>query len=538
MVRQADQTLFNAGFGGASRAASAAAPAPAGIAEDPGLGGGPWSPGEVVPVILSGGCGSRLWPLSRTLFPKQFLSLHGEHPMFAATVNRCRDAIFAPPLVICHEEHRFIVAEQLAEKDIAATDVMLEPTSRGTAFAIAAAAWRLVSDEGDPLMLVLPSDHVIANGDAFATALQAAVPAARDGRLVLFGIEPDHADTGFGYITFGAPVSGCPGACDVDGFTEKPSRSRVDELLAAGHCLWNSGMFLFRAGAVLEELGRIQPDISRAAEHAVGTGRRDGKFLRLDRSHVAECPTISIDHALMEHSRRSVVVPISAGWNDVGTWSGLWALAAKDEGGNAAVGDVILEESRNCYIRSEDPLVAVAGVEDVVVVATDDAVLVADRTKPELVKSVVQRLKRARRGEAEAHSTVFRPWGNYRCIDRGERFQVKRIVVQPGERLSLQMHHHRAEHWVVVTGTATVTCGDRQFLLYENESTYISPGQVHRLENQGKIPLHLIEVQTGSYLDEDDIVRFEDRYGRVASDLEGEVAGGSATVPRAQGVPA
>jgi len=468
------------------------------------------APQGVVPVLLSGGSGTRLWPLSRGGYPKQFLPLTGEKSLLQETWLRVAALPgAAAPIAVCNESHRFMVAEQLREVDAQPAAVVLEPVARNTAPAIAAAA--LVASEGgaDPILLVLPSDHLVADSAGFRNAVAAALPAAAAGKLVTFGIVPSGPETGFGYIKAGAGE----GVRPVERFVEKPDRSTAERYVASGEYFWNSGMFLFRASCFLDELGRHAPAMLEQCRKAVAAARRDADFLRLDRGAFEASPSDSIDYAVMEKTSDAAVLPIEVGWSDVGSFSALWEVAERDADGNAHHGDVIAIDCRDTYAHGKR-LMALIGLEDVIVVDTDDALLVAHKDQVQKVKAVVDRLKRDGRGEAELHRKVYRPWGNYDSIDQAERFQVKRITVKPGAQLSLQMHHHRAEHWVVVSGTARVTCDDRVFMLTENQSTYIPLGSRHRLENPGKVPLELIEVQSGSYLGEDDIVRFEDVYGR------------------------
>ncbi len=439
--------------------------------------------------------------------------------MIQETVLRVADSRFAAPLVVCNDEHRFIVAEQLRTQSCQPSEIILEPVGRNTAPAVAVAALRLLADQDDALMLVMPSDHVIADTASFLAAVDQAAAAAAQGALVTFGITPDRPETGYGYIKAAKLLPGHAGVYEVEKFVEKPELKTAEGYLADGNYHWNSGIFLFSAMSYLEELERANPAIIAACRKALNGSQRDLTFCRLDKEAFAASPSDSIDFAVMEKTQRAAVVPVEMGWNDLGAWSALWDVAPKDSKGNVAQGDVILHDTSNTYVRSEHRLVVVAGLENVVVVETDDAVLVMDRHKVQDVKQLVDRLKAEGRTEHSLHTTVHRPWGNYRGIDRGERFQVKRIVVQPGEQLSLQMHHHRAEHWIVVSGTALVTRGTKKFLLTEDQSTYIPAGETHRLENPGKLPLHLIEVQSGSYLGEDDIVRFEDGYGRIALDI-------------------
>ncbi|KAF1695618.1 mannose-1-phosphate guanylyltransferase/mannose-6-phosphate isomerase [Pseudoxanthomonas jiangsuensis] len=464
------------------------------------------------PVLLSGGSGTRLWPLSREAYPKQFLPLAGEESLLQETWRRVAELAEAAPLAVANEEHRFMLAEQLRQTGAAPAAIVLEPVGRNTAPAIAAAALQASAGGEDPLLLVLPSDHAIADAAAFRAAVQAARAAAEAGQLVTFGIVPTGPETGYGYIKAAAGQ----GVRAVERFVEKPDEATARGYVASGEYFWNSGMFLFRASRYLEELGRFRPDILEACRAAFAAATRDADFVRLEREAFAACPSDSIDYAVMEKTDAAAVLAVDVGWNDVGSWSALWEVATRDDAGNAHHGDVVALDCRDTYAWTDRRLVALIGLEDVVVVDTDDAVLVARKDKVQQVKDVVAGLKRDGRGEAVLHRKVYRPWGAYDSIDTGDRFQVKRITVKPGAALSLQMHHHRAEHWIVVRGTAKVTRGEEVLLLSENQSTYIPLGVQHRLENPGKVPLELIEVQSGSYLGEDDIVRFEDVYGRSA----------------------
>ena len=465
----------------------------------------------LLPVLLSGGAGTRLWPLSREAYPKQFLPLAGEHSLLQDTWTRVAALAERAPLVVANEEHRFLAAEQLRQAGAAPAAILLEPVGRNTAPAIAVAALQALADGGDPLLLVLPSDHAIADAEGFRAAVAGARAGAEAGALVTFGIQPTHAATGYGWIAYPAG----PGLRPVERFVEKPERARAEAMLAAGGHAWNSGMFLFLASRVVAELERLQPAMLAACRASLDGAKRDSDFVRLQRAAFEACPADSIDYAVMEHTRDAQVLPIDVGWSDVGAWSALWDIAERDAAGNAHHGDVIALDCRDTYAWSER-LVAMIGLEGVVVVETPDATLVAAKDRVQEVKEVVARLKASGRSESNLHRKVYRPWGAYDSIDMGERFQVKRITVKPGGTLSLQMHHHRAEHWIVVSGTAKVTRGDEVLLLCENQSTYIPLGVKHRLENPGKVPLELIEVQSGSYLGEDDIVRFEDAYGRQA----------------------
>jgi len=467
------------------------------------------------PVILSGGSGTRLWPMSRTLYPKQLLSLLGHDSLLQQTVRRVADRQgFASPVLVANEEHRFIIAEQLREISVVPRALLLEPVGRNTAPAGCIAAMALTEDEADPLMLIMPSDHAIGNVDAFAAAIERAATAARAGALVSFGIAPERAETGYGYIRRGGGLDGAEGVFAVAEFVEKPGPEQAQAYMASGEHSWNSGIFLFPARVYLDELERLRPDMVAACREALATAQRDSDFVRLGRAAFSACVGDSIDYAVMEHTRRAAVVPVSMGWSDVGSWDALWEMGIKDQQGNAIEGNVVAEDTRNCYLRSEAGLLAAIGIEDLVVVATADAVMVAPRNRTQDVKKLVARLVKDRRDEADALPTVHRPWGSYTSLHNGHRVQVKHIMVKPGGKLSLQMHHHRAEHWIVVQGTAKIRRGDQEMMLSEDQSTYIPIGAAHRLENPGKIPLHLIEVQSGSYLGEDDIIRLEDSYGR------------------------
>ncbi|MBW8190570.1 mannose-1-phosphate guanylyltransferase/mannose-6-phosphate isomerase [Neiella marina] len=466
----------------------------------------------IYPVIMAGGSGSRLWPLSRKLYPKQFLPLHGDSTMLQATITRLAGVKTHSPVVISNEEHRFIVAEQLHQLGDLGT-IILEPDGRNTAPAVALAALTLQQTVGDEaLMLVLAADHVIQDADAFHRVIEQATPLAQAGELVTFGIVPTGPETGYGYIRSGAAQGD---AYKVGEFVEKPDLATAQSYVDSGDYYWNSGMFMFTAGQYLAELGKHQPAILAACQASMADVSHDLDFVRVNQEAFLSCPDDSIDYAVMEKTDRAVVIPLDAGWSDVGSWSALWEVNDKDDAGNVTRGDVMVHQSNNTYVNAEEKLVAVVGLDNIIVVETKDAVLVADKNKVQDVKSIVNELKAQERSEYLHHRYVYRPWGCYDSIDNGERHQVKRITVKPGAKLSVQMHHHRAEHWIVVSGTASVTNGDETFLVTENESTYIPVGVVHALENPGKVPLELIEVQSGSYLGEDDIVRFEDRYGRV-----------------------
>lgn len=468
----------------------------------------------IVPVILSGGSGTRLWPLSREAYPKQFLPLVDQNTMLQNTALRIAGlADVAAPLVVCNQEHRFMVAEQLRAIGIQPATAILEPVGRNTAPAVAVAALHAQCDGADPTLLILPADHVIADVEGFRAAVRQVATHAEAGRLITFGIVPTAPETGYGYIKAGAPLDDS-GVCAVERFVEKPDADTAQTYLRSGAYSWNSGMFMFRASAFLAELERLAPTMLAACQQALATGRADRDFLWLDRAAFAACPKDSIDYAVMEKTDHAVVLPLEVGWNDVGSWSALWEVGERNGDGNIARGDVIEVDTRDSYVDATSRLVATVGVEHLVVVETADAVLVATKDRVQDVKTVVDRLKARRRPEGSSHRKVYRPWGFYDSIDLDQRFQVKRIMIKPGACISSQMHHHRAEHWVVVSGTARVHRGDEEYLLTENQSTYIPVGVPHRLTNPGKIPLEIIEVQSGSYLGEDDIVRFEDIYGR------------------------
>ena len=467
----------------------------------------------LLPIIMAGGTGSRLWPLSRQLNPKQFLKLCGDNTLLQQTLSRLYGLEMAPPAIICNEAHRFMVAEQLRQLAVTDASILLEPTGRNTAPAIALAALNATLKGEDPVLLVLAADHFIADEKAFQQSVQSAEVLARRNKLVTFGIVPTHAETGYGYIQRGSslPQQGF----EVARFVEKPDSGTAQDYLDAGDYYWNSGMFMFKASVYLEALREFRPDILDACIRAFEGGSQDMDFVRVDEAAFAECPEESIDYAVMEKTSDAAVIPLDAGWSDIGSWSALWEIGEKDAEGNVCKGDSLAINTRNSLVHAEHKLVATVGVEDLIVVETKDAVLVAHKDDVQDVKKVVEAIKNDGRHEHMNHREVYRPWGVYDSIDNGERYQVKRITVKPGARLSVQMHHHRAEHWIVVSGTAKVTVGDKEFLVTENQSTYIPVGQVHCLENPGVIPLELIEVQSGSYLGEDDIVRLKDQYGRT-----------------------
>ena len=471
---------------------------------------------KIFPVVLCGGAGSRLWPMSRQLLPKQFLPLVSERTMLQETVERLRGLGGAEsPTVVSNNEHRFLVAEQLRAIGAPPRLQILEPLGRNTAPAVAVAALALEKSDPDGVMLVLPADHLIRDVETFHVSVLKAAAAARAGFLTTFGIRPDHPATGYGYIEGGAPIEDHDSVFRVGRFVEKPDLATARKFVERGTFAWNSGMFVFSARRYLEELGRHAPAVLAACRAAWEKAATDLDFVRLDEAAFAACPADSIDYAVMEKTDSAAVVPVDIGWSDVGSWATLWEVGEKDARGNVLRGDVQVQGSENCYIRAEKRMVSVLGLSDTVVIETDDAVLVASKDEAQKVKDIVGRLHAAKRTEHVSHRRVYRPWGYYESIDAGDRFQVKRLMVKPGAALSLQMHHHRAEHWVVVSGTAKVTRGDEVKLLAENESTYIPIGVKHRLENPGKVELHLIEVQSGGYLGEDDIVRFEDVYRRA-----------------------
>jgi mannose-1-phosphate guanylyltransferase/mannose-6-phosphate isomerase len=470
----------------------------------------------LIPVVLSGGSGSRLWPLSRSLRPKQFLGVTEDASLFQLTLQRLQGitADVMRPIVVANNDHRFLVGEQCREAGIEPLSIVLEPVARNTAPAITVAALAAQESGDDPVLLVLPSDHTFANVPAFHHAVRVGLQAAEAGALVTFGIVPTHAETGYGYVK-AAQALDANAAVPVAQFVEKPNLVTAQAYLKDGSYTWNSGMFMFKASVFLQELAQHNPAMLAACEAAWRLGSKDLEFVRLDKEAFAQSPSDSVDYAVMEKTAKALVVPLDAGWSDVGAWSAVWQVLPQDDQGNATRGDVLLEGVTNSYVHADNRLVALIGVDGLVVVETSDAVLVAHKDKAQDVKKVVDRLKALKRPEVDLHREVFRPWGSYDSVDSGERFQVKRIVVKPGAKLSVQMHHHRAEHWVVVSGTAKVCIGDETQLITENQSVYIPVGVVHSLENPGKLPLHLIEVQSGSYLGEDDIVRFSDQYGRA-----------------------
>jgi mannose-1-phosphate guanylyltransferase/mannose-6-phosphate isomerase len=480
---------------------------------------------NITPVILCGGSGTRLWPLSRAGFPKQFLVLSGDSSLFQQAVERIQaaaapDIRVGETLVVTNEEHRFLALDQLRELKHVAATLLLEPQARNTAPALTLAALQAAAQGEDPILVVTPADQTVTDGPAYTAAVQAAVRAAADGAIVILGVTPDRPETGYGYIRAGAPV-GATGALEVQAFAEKPDAATAQRYLAQGGYYWNAGMFVLKASSWLKALGRFRPDIAGATQSAWAGKSVDAPFIRPDKAGFAAVPSESIDYAVMEKCPGSGVpihmVPLAAGWNDLGAWEAVWQVGEQDAQGNVVHGDVLAADTRDSLVYASSRLVGTVGVSNLVIVETADAVLVADRSQSQNVKKLVTALEQKQRDEQTLHRKVHRPWGWYDSIDQGERFKVKRIQVKPGASLSLQKHHHRAEHWIVVTGTAEVTCGDKKILLGENQSTYIPLGEVHRLANPGKVPLEIIEVQSGSYLGEDDIVRFEDVYGRSGS---------------------
>jgi len=466
----------------------------------------------LVPVVLCGGSGTRLWPLSRDSYPKQFLRLNGERSLLQQTLLRCRGLTDAAPLLLTSENSRFIVSDQLDELDIGEAQLMLEPMQRGTAPAIACAALQLMNTHGDPLMLVLPSDHLIRDADAFRSAVITAAESAQEGWLMAFGIPPSIPETGYGYLRAGTKIA--DRSYRIDAFLEKPDRQTAQRLLDNGDCYWNGGMSLFRCSRLIEEMQQHAPAVLSACREGIARAATNGCLLTLDADAYAHSPDISIDYALMERTSNAAMVELSAGWSDIGSWASVWDSAQHDDAGNAVQGNAVLDDCRDCHVHAGKRLVAAVGLDDIVIVDTDDALLVLPKARAQDIRRIVRHLQAERRSECSTHQQVMRPWGSYNAIGHGSRFQVKRITVKPGAKLSLQMHHHRAEHWIVVSGTARVVDGDKDYLLTENQGTYIGVGVVHSLENPGKIPLELIEVQSGSYLGEDDIVRLNDIYGR------------------------
>jgi len=482
---------------------------------------------QVIPLILAGGGGTRLWPLSRSHYPKQFLSVDGVETLLQGTLNRVAAKGENPlsglgrPIVICNEDHRFLVGEQARLIEQTFDTILLEPVGRNTAPALTAAALCAVTGGEDPLLLAMPADQLIRDTAAFRAAVRLGIEQASSGRLVTFGVLPTAPETGYGYIQLGAPVpEAVDGVHHIAAFREKPAREQAEKFIATGQFRWNAGIFLLRCSVWLDAMARYRPDILAATRSAVEQGSRDGEFFRLDRNAFTDCPSDSIDYAVMERitfdqPEQTAVISLDAGWSDVGSWSSLWEVSPKDDAGNVSRGDVCVVDSKDTLVFSESRLVAAVGCQDLVIVETADAVLVMPREQSQKVKAVVDWLSAEKRAERSTHRRVYRPWGSYEGVDSGERFQVKRIVVKPGGSLSLQMHHHRAEHWIVVNGTARVTRGEEVFLLTENQSTFIPLGATHRLENPGTIALEMVEVQSGAYLGEDDIVRFEDKYRRT-----------------------
>ena len=475
------------------------------------------SSSKITPVILSGGSGTRLWPVSRNLNPKQFLDFFGENSLFQKTALRVKNSDdFHEPIIVCNNEHRFTAAEELQTIKINPRSIILESSGRNTAPAIAIAALDVITTnaKNDDLILVMPSDHVIHDEKKFVAQIKKATQAARDGYLVTFGIVPDKAETGYGYIKKNSELTGFSEIFAVEKFIEKPKKEAAEDFVRSGKYLWNSGIFMFRASTYLESLRKLQNKIFINCCNAYSKAVRDLDFIRLFAEDFEQCQNISIDYAVMEKAEKVAVIPIDVGWSDVGSWQAIAELAPQDENKNSLIGDVTTLKSKNCYINSRAGLVTTIGVENLIVIVLKDAVLIANKNNAQDVKELFEMLKKQKRDECNSHTKVLRPWGSFETIDLSDRFKVKRITVKPKSALSLQMHNHRSEHWVVVKGTAHVTCGDKEFVLVEDESTYIPTGKKHRLENKGKIPLEIIEVQTGAYLGEDDIIRFSDIYGR------------------------
>ncbi len=475
---------------------------------------------QLIPVILVGGSGTRLWPVSRKNHPKQFLNITGDQTLLQATLSRL-DGVknIDKSIVLCNENHRFTAAEQLTEMGHDFGALILEPVGKNTAPAVAIAALRAIEKHDDALLLVLPADHVIQDTKAFHQAIELAKEAAKKNKLVTFGIVPNKAETGYGYVKRGESKPFDKGVIfDVSEFVEKPDFATAEKYVDSGDYYWNSGMFLFKASVFLNELEQFNPEMLEACKRALNGAEHDLDFLRLDKKAFEACPSDSIDYAVMEKTTEAMVVPLDAAWNDVGSWDALWEIEEKQENGNVLRGDVILHESHDCLVRAEHKLVSLVGVKDLVIIETKDALLVAAKDKVQDVKAIVEKLRSSERSETELHREVYRPWGKYDSVDVGEHFQVKRITVKPGQSTSMQKHHHRAEHWIIVSGTARINCDDKTFLCTENQAAFIPQGSKHRISNPGKIPMEMIEVQTGVYLGEDDIVRYEDDYGRRSSD--------------------
>jgi mannose-1-phosphate guanylyltransferase len=465
----------------------------------------------IVPVILSGGSGTRLWPLSRKLHPKQFINLVNETTLFQDTILRLPEGV-SEPLIICNEEHRFLAAEQLREINKNTKGIILEPEGKNTAPAIALSALKSIEDGKDPVLLVLSADHVIKNVGAFHESIEVASELAKNDKLITFGVVPDKAETGYGYIE--AEINNTNTFYSIKSFTEKPNQKDAKKYLDSGNYLWNSGMFMFKASTYLSELEKFEPEILSICKKSFITENQDLDFIRIENSVFRQCQNKSIDYAVMEHTKNSVVVPLNANWSDVGSWLSLWDVKAKDKNNNVSEGEVLLENVKNTYIHSSNRLVSVVGVSDLVIIDTQDAILVADKQNTHLINKIIKRLQNHNRSEVEQHRKVFRPWGHFDTVDSGNGFQVKRIIVSPRAKLSLQKHKYRAEHWVVVKGVALVTCDEKVFELVENQSTYIPKNSLHRLENNQDMPLEIIEIQTGNYLGEDDIIRLKDDYKR------------------------
>ena len=468
-----------------------------------------------VPVILAGGLGTRLWPLSRTDYPKQFLALSGERSLLQSTVSRFEGSAAGAPIVVCSEEHRFLTGEQLEATNCEAATIMLEPCARNTTPAIAVAAWSALQDNPDAVLVVVPADHLIPDVESFQETVLKAVTLAEQGTLVTLGITPTAPETGYGYVVAGSPLAGDSEGFQVSSFVEKPEKERAQVLIKEDNAYWNAGIFVFKASVFLDTLGALHPQMHSHTRQAVEKAKSDLDFVRLDRAAFEQCDNISVDFAIMEHAQNVVVLPFTSAWSDIGSWDAVHKLSDHDEQGNAGVGDVVLHDARDTYLHSSSRLLVALGTQNISVIETPDAVLVVDNSNAQSIKQAIERLKAQARPELSTHTTCYRPWGHYESLHLHPRFQVKRINVKPGAKLSLQKHYHRSEHWIVVRGTAIVTNGEEEIMLTENESTYIPLGAMHRLYNPGSIPLELIEVQSGSYLGEDDIVRVGDEYGRA-----------------------
>ena len=467
----------------------------------------------ITPIILSGGNGTRLWPLSRAYYPKQYLALTNNQTLLQETVLRVHTKQFNQPMIICNNEHRFLAAEQLQDINVTPSHIVLETEAKNTAPAVAIAC--LLQEDPEQLLLVMPADHIIKNLEHFYKAIEAASYTAKQGKIITFGINPDHPETRYGYIECGEKLKNNESLCTVTRFVEKPDLDTAKQFLASGKYYWNSGIFLFKASIMLEEFECLQPTLLNSCKNTISKATSDLDFFRLDSKLIDSSTTNSIDYAIMEHTKKAAVLPVDLTWSDLGSWDALWEISTKDPKGNVVIGDVITKEVNNSYIRTENQLISILGLDNIVVIATQDAILISSKEQLNQIKDLVQELKLNNRSELDNHKRVYRPWGYYQTIDLADRFQVKKLMIKPGAKTSTQIHYHRSEHWVIVEGTAKITKGEEIILLHENESIYLPMGSTHRVENPGKIPLHLIEVQSGSYLGEDDIIRIEDMYGRI-----------------------